>query len=122
MPSTTRRFWKVDMQGFPKATVCHLLGMKIEVLLKAAERRLCSKLKCQTTETMKGLSWEAMPAWPGALRNPLPPPHSLLPVVQNREREDTEDDDFISCVFHIPNTILRSIPPTPQWREQAGKF
>lgn len=64
MPSTTRRFWKVDMQRFPKPTVCHLLGMKIEVLLKAAERRLCSKLKCQTTKNMKGLSWEAMPtAW-----------------------------------------------------------
>lgn len=125
MPSTTRRFWKVAMQRFPKPTVCHLLGMKIEVLLKAAERRLCSKLKCQTTKTMKGLSWEAMPAGagqPGALRNPLPPPHSLLPAVQNREKEDTEDNDFISCVFHIPNTFLRSIPPIPQWGEQAGKF
>lgn len=40
---TTRKFWKVDMQRFPKPIVCHLLGMKIEVLLKAAERLLSRK-------------------------------------------------------------------------------
>lgn len=36
-------FWKVDMQRLPKPIVCHLLGMKIQVLLKAAGRLFSRK-------------------------------------------------------------------------------
>lgn len=74
---------------------------------------------------MKGLSSEAMPA----LCSPawvFEEPFTTSPLLTACSAEQREgghgDEDFISCVFHIPNTILRSIPPTPQWGRKAGKF